>query len=130
MVLKRPTYLVGRTCLVARTWAEVSEPRVEVHGDQTTTGRRVSRIASSVAYRSSAILGLHGVREFQARVVTCKPRQRVKTWRKLERALLLTFRDMYGEVPWCNSHGRKMKEKDEFEYFRSPSLRTILEDLS
>src|SRR5438876_573559 len=74
-----------------------------------TTKNGVSRIAQSVAARAPAILRLHGVRSFDARIITCKPRQHVKTWFKLERALLMTFRELYGQVPKCNSHGKRMK---------------------
>lgn len=95
-----------------------------------TTEKGISRIALSVAYRAEEILSIRGVRDFDARVITCKPRQNVKTWMKLERALLLTFRDKYGEVPHCNSHGKKMKETDEFKYFKQSRLVSILEDLA
>ena len=95
-----------------------------------TTERGVARIAQSVASRAEAILRLHGVRKFEARVITCRPRQRVKTWRKLERALLLTFKDVYGSVPRCNSHGKRMQQRDEFEYFRPRGLERILDELA
>ena len=95
-----------------------------------TTEKGIARIALSVAHRAEDILSIHGVRDFDARIITCRPRQKVKTWHKLERALLLTFKDMYGEVPYCNSHGKKMKEVDEFRYFRKGRLENILEDLA
>ena len=95
-----------------------------------TTQRGMSRIARSVAVRAERILGERGVRSFDARIVTCKPRQKVKTWEILERALLLEFRKEYGEAPLCNSLGTKMKEGDEFRLFRRKRIRTIIEDLS
>lgn len=61
-----------------------------------TTSRGMARVASSVASRAEAILAIHGVRSFEARVVTCQPRQRVRTWLKLERALLIKFKHVYG----------------------------------
>jgi hypothetical protein len=94
-----------------------------------TTKNGVSRIAGSVAARSAKILRLHGVNELQVRILTCRPRQRVKTWRKLERGVLLAFRDTYGEVPRCNGQGRRMKETDEFEYFRKKRIQSILRRL-
>jgi hypothetical protein len=48
-----------------------------------TTKNGASRVASSVAYRAQEILELHGVRSISARIITCKPRQGVETWRKL-----------------------------------------------
>lgn len=95
-----------------------------------TTRKGVSRIAQSVASRAEEILSIHGVRTFYARVVTCKPRQRVSTWKKLERALILTFKEIYGEPPRCNLHGRKMRETDEFCYFGRKGVRNVIEELS
>ncbi|GFO81110.1 MAG: hypothetical protein A49_07370 [Methyloceanibacter sp.] len=95
-----------------------------------TTKRGISRIASSVAARAESILGLHGVRRFDVRVVTCRTRQKVKSWCKLERALLLSFRLRYGEVPRCNTQGNRMKETDEFAYFARSRIARIVEDLS
>lgn len=95
-----------------------------------TTSRGIDRMTSSVAARAKAILDLHGVEEFTVHVITARKRQRVKTWHKLERALLLAFREVHGEVPRCNSHGKKMKETDEFRYFSKARLQTILENLA
>lgn len=94
-----------------------------------TTQNGAERIAGSVAARVEEILGLRGVTQFEARIVTCRPRQRVRTWRKLERAMLLTFRELYAEVPLCNSHGPQMRETDEFTYFSRVRIRKILEEI-
>ena len=91
-----------------------------------TTKKGVERIAQSVAFRADDILKLHGVRTFTARIVTCAPRQNVKTWNKLERALLLVFRTRYGDLPRCNSNGSKMKETDELSISGSPVSRMSL----
>lgn len=99
-----------------------------VYVGTTKNGR--ARIAQSVATRAARILSFPGVRSFEARIVTCVGRQRVKMWLKLERALLLAFRDLFGEVPRCNLHGAKIRETDEFEYFRKERLRRIVEDIS
>ena len=95
-----------------------------------TTKKGVARIAQSVAARAEDILSLHGVRTFHARIVTCRPRQRVATWKKLERALLLSFRDRFGEVPKCNSQGAKMKRTDELNYFARARLANVIDELS
>jgi len=94
-----------------------------------TTKKGVSRISQSVAARAEEVLAIHGVREFWVRIVTCPPRQSVKTWIKLERALLLVFRQKYGDLPKCNTAGKKMKERDEFKYFKRFRLEQILEAL-
>ncbi len=95
-----------------------------------TTKKGISRISQSVAARADDILSLHGVRSFHARIITCRPRQHIKTWLKLERALLLMFRESFGEVPRCNTHGTRMKENDEFRYFSRTGVANVIEELS
>lgn len=95
-----------------------------------TTKKGVGRVAQSVAARAEAILSIHGVRTFHARVVTCRPRPNVKTWKKLERAMILTFREKFGVVPECNTVGKKMKESDEFRYFGHAAVKKVIERLS
>ena len=95
-----------------------------------TTRNGIARVAQSVAARADTILSQWGVRGFVARIVTCRPRQRVKTWHKLERALLLEFRATYGDVPLCNQKGTRMRETDEFRYFTRKAVRNVIRDLS
>jgi hypothetical protein len=94
-----------------------------------TTRNGISRVAASAAHRSEDVLWLHGVDSFQVRIVTCRVRQRVRTWHKLERALLLEFRRRYGEVPYCNTVGKNITETNEFEFFARRRVKNILEDL-
>jgi hypothetical protein len=94
-----------------------------------TTKRGIRRVASSAASHAEDILAEYGVKQITARIITCKARPNVKTWVKLERALLLVFREMYGEVPAFNKQGHKIKETDEFEYFKRDKLRKILSDI-
>jgi len=95
-----------------------------------TTKKGGARIAQSVAARSETILRLHGVTAFEARTISCRPRQHVKMWCKLERALLLSFLEIYGEVPRCNVQGKNYTERDEFDYFTKSRLKRVLEDLA
>ncbi len=94
-----------------------------------TTKKGVDRMASSAAARARDVLGLYGVREFHVRILTCAPRRNVKTWVKLERALLITFRHKYGDVPVCNTMGKNSRADDEFEYFNQRRLERLLEQL-
>lgn len=83
-----------------------------------------------MAVRSDEILSLHGVRSFRVAIITYTVRPGVrKPWHKLERALLLSFRELYGEVPICNRTGMRMKETNEFGYFSRRQMQRILEDL-
>lgn len=94
-----------------------------------TTKKGVLRVASSAAFRAEDILSRYGVNKITARIITCKPRPAVKTWIKLERALLLLFREMYGQVPPINKTGHKIKETDEFRYFSREKLRKVVVEL-
>ncbi len=95
-----------------------------------TTRHGVHRVAASVAGKADEILTERGVRSCRAHIITCRARQRVKTWLKLERALLVVFRQLYGHVPRFNSHGRKMGPRDVFDYFSRARVRSILEELA
>lgn len=95
-----------------------------------TTTKGLARVASSAANKAEEILSHYGVRTCSARIITCKQRRNVRTWRKLERAMILSFREMYGEVPRCNSQGKRIVEKDEFDYFNHSRIRQILRDIS
>jgi hypothetical protein len=95
-----------------------------------TTRNGGARIAQSVASRADHILQQHGVRSFDARIVTCSPRRRVRTWAKLERAMLLCFRELFGELPLCNARGLHMRAGDEMSYFRRERLVQVIEELS
>lgn len=60
--------------------------------------------------------------------MTCRRRQGVKSWVKLERALLVTFREMYGKLPRFNK--KAGGQDDVFDYFTRNRIRTILETLA
>jgi hypothetical protein len=95
-----------------------------------TTKRGVERIAQSAAQKAPNVLELHGVSSFEVRVLTCTPRQKVKTWHKLERAMLLVFRQTFGEVPDQNTRGAAITETDEFRYFQRSRIEQVITDLS
>jgi hypothetical protein len=90
------------------------------------TKKGIGRIMGSIAERLDDEFNIHGVHTVEVHEIGCTPRQRVKTWKKLECASLIAFRQMYGEVPLLNSHGERMKESDEFEYFNSDQIRKFI----
>jgi hypothetical protein len=94
-----------------------------------TTQKGAKRIAQSVAFRADEVLGTHGVTTFDVRVLTTRARRGVKTWKLLERALLIGFRERYGEVPRCNVHGKRFVEDREFEIFSRAKVAKIMEAL-
>jgi len=93
------------------------------------TDEGISRLVTTVAGRADEILANHDLTHFEAHVITCKSLSRVETWRKLERALLVTFRDTYGQPPLCNKHGSRIQEEDEFSFFARERIFNVLEDL-
>ena len=95
-----------------------------------TTKAGASRIAASAAGKARELLGLHGDTHLEFHVVSCLPRQKVQTWRKMERGLLLCFRERFGEIPKCNRQGKRMKWRDELKYFTEARLRSIVERYS
>ncbi len=82
-----------------------------------TTENGIRRIAESIADKAGEKLTVFGVHSLEARIVTCTPKRHVKTWKVLESACLLAFRDKFGGVPKYNKHGIKLQEGKEFQYF-------------
>lgn len=95
-----------------------------------TTKNGMSRFAQSAAAKAEEVLGLHGIREMEVRIVTCAARPNVRSWLKLERVMLLMFRERYGSVPICNRMGKLMRWTDEASYFAHKRIAAILEALA
>lgn len=94
----------------------------------TKTGS--DHILQSAAARADGILDLDGVQRFDVHVVSCQHSQNVRTWMRLERAMLLEFRLLYGEVPICNVvHGGRMRETGEFDVFSRERIDDLLHRL-
>ncbi len=91
-----------------------------------TTKNGIDRIAASAARASRAFLRLHGVRTLDFFVVTCQRRPGAQTWRKLERGLLLAFKDEFGRLPIGNTQGKNAFWDDEAFYFKPSRLRKVV----
>jgi hypothetical protein len=91
-----------------------------------TTASGADRIASSAAAKARELLEYHGIKLLDFFVVTCTPRRKVQTWKKLESGLILTFRAMYGDPPLANTHGKSKVWSDELDYFTFPRLQGVL----
>lgn len=127
LVISRPAFNAERLVYIAVSNKRLMYP----HGRSAiayigTTKAGASRIATSAAARAKDLLALHGVTCLSFHVVTCAARQRVKSWRKLETGLILTFRHLYGTVPKCNVKGESQKWNDELEYFTQSRLESVL----
>lgn len=94
-----------------------------------TTHRGIDRILASLAYRTRQVVKKHGVKAIDVQLVTCTPRQNVRSWRKLENAFLLKFKDLYGDIPYCNANGHGLREVDEFALFSEATIGARLREL-
>jgi hypothetical protein len=95
-----------------------------------TTKKGINRVSQSAATRFDAVFELKKVDRFMVYIITCTRRRHVKTWHQLERALLLVFKGMFGEIPTCNSHGKNYSWRGEEKLFAPSRLKAVLEDLS
>ena len=95
-----------------------------------TTQAGATRVAHSAALKARTLLPIRGISKLEFYVITCKSIPDVKTWLKLERALLIKFREMYGDIPTGNKAGKSMRWRDEIEYFTHYRLRSVIEKYS
>jgi len=131
---RKPVIVVARTALHEKKLVYVacanktlryprSRSRIVYIG---TTKNGISRIAASAARAAKRFLSLHGVRSLELFVVTCRARPGMQSWRKLERGLLLAFKDEFGEVPVGNTQGKNSFWNDEANYFKISRLRSVI----
>ena len=95
-----------------------------------TTKKGVARIASSAAIKSKALLNDHGINTLRFYVVRCDGKQRVETWKKLERGLIVSFKHLYGMPPKMNKQGVHMNLGDVLSYFTKSALEKTVEAYS
>lgn len=95
-----------------------------------TTKKGARRIASSAAAKGEELLYDYGMKGLEFHIVTCTRRPGVESWRKLERALIIRFRELYGDIPKGNNLGRFWRWKDEKDYFSQDKLDQVIDALS
>lgn len=98
-----------------------------------TTSHGVRRMAQSAAKRiSEHSRQLHGLRRLDVFAIWAKSLKGRQTkrgmahWRLLERALLLRFKEQYGEQPALNQTGQRMRERHEFDVFRKKTIDRLI----
>ena len=95
-----------------------------------TTMKGARRIASSAASKGEDLLFNHGVKHLDLIVVVCGKRKGLAgAWKKLERALIIRFREKLGAPPKANNTGHNMRWRDERNYFTNKSLDKIIDAL-
>jgi hypothetical protein len=96
-----------------------------------TTAAGINRIASSGAYRAKTLLTEHGQKSLKLFTVTCSKRSGVKNAaKKLENALLATFRKEFGKVPNANKQGKNVNNPAALKYFTRARLEAVIEKYS
>lgn len=130
VIINRIAFRDNRLVYVARANKKIKYP----HGGSRiayigTTMKGARRIASSAAWKGQDLLYEYGIKHLEFNVIVCRRRQGVESWKKLERALILRFREIYGSVPRGNKIGKKMKWKDEHRLFSINRINAIIEEL-
>ncbi len=91
-----------------------------------TTEVGAGRIASSAVWKGADLLFDRGVKHLDLHVVACRRIQNVESWKKLEKALLIKFRERFGAVPRANTRGKFMHWDDEKNYFADKKLEEVI----
>ena len=95
-----------------------------------TTKKGARRIASSAAWKGEDLLYQYGIKHLELHVVICGKVPGVETWKKLERALLIRFRERFGDVPRANKVGKNSRWRNEKKYFTQAKLDAVIDGLS
>lgn len=135
--LRGSAFLISRLALKHDRFVYVfvaNRPRRYHHGNSRivyigTTRKGLRRLADSLFDRSGSIFGW-GVHSFEAFLLTCRPRQRVKTWIHLERAMLCAFKEKFGELPSANAAVDKLTERNCFDFFSRTRVNELIGILS
>jgi hypothetical protein len=91
-----------------------------------TTAKGADRIAQSAVKQARELLGKHGISQLTFFVVTCRAMQNVRSWKFLERALIIRFREKYGKIPIGNNTFKNAPRGQEFDYFSDSALDKVL----
>ncbi len=94
-----------------------------------TTKKGAKRIASSAVWKGEDLLYQYGIKHLECHIVTCGKIQGAETWKKLERALILRFRERFGATPRANNTGKKCLWRDEKKYFSEQKLDKVIDGL-
>lgn len=134
----QPAITITRTAYAALELvyiAYANKPLRYQHGDSRiayigATKNGVWRVASSAAWKAGDVLTRKGVHTLEFYIIATPRRGRHATYRKLERALLLRFRERFGSIPHANKLGRNLRWRDEYDYFTPAKVDSIITDFS
>jgi predicted GIY-YIG superfamily endonuclease len=95
-----------------------------------TTKAGARRIAQSAASRAEQFLTDYGIKSLEFHIVTANAVPGLKSWRLVERALILRFHELFGEPPKGNVVGKRMRWNDELKYLTHGKLDNVIHELS
>src|SRR5438874_458092 len=129
-----PAITITRTAYAAAELvyiAYANKPLRYHHGDSRiayigTTKNGVWRVASSAAWKAGDLFNRKGLHTLEFYIIATPRRGRHATYRKLERALLLRFRERYGSTPAANKQGQRLRWREDDDIFTSATINKIL----
>jgi hypothetical protein len=108
---------------------ETGHSRIVNIGETRKGTRRPAGSAASKSMRTFGVLP--GIRRIDVHPLTFRGIQSVRMWEILERDLLATFREIFGEIPFYNQQGKGKKfSVDGIKYFRKSRLDKVVRLLS
>lgn len=131
-----PAITITRTAYAATELVYIAYTNKSIryqHGDSRiayigTTKTGVWRVASSAAGRAQDLFTRRGVHTLEFYLVAAPRNGKDATCRKLERALLLRFRERYGSVPCANKQGSRLRWRSNDNVFTDASIDKIITD--
>jgi len=128
LTIHRTAYHEDKLVYVARANRKFRYPRGQSNiGYFGTTKNGAWRIASSAANSGWILFDTYGVKWLDFHVVTCTPVPGMRSWKKLERALLIRFCERFGSPPLANKQGARLRWKNERDYFSPEKLDKIID---
>lgn len=95
-----------------------------------TTKKGAKRPAASAVEKAMAMFGdVRGLKQIGIYLLNSESRRNVKTWEKLESALLAVFRQRYFALPNENKKRGEYGNEEDIRYFNPDHLTDILREL-
>ncbi len=137
-VYQHPAITITRTAYAASELVYIAcanKPLRYDHGDSRigyigTTKNGVWRVASSAAWKAGDLFDRKGVHTLKFYIIATPRRGKHATYRKLERALLLRFRERYSSIPAANKQGQRLRWRDDDDIFTPATINKILDDFA
>ena len=91
-----------------------------------TTKHGAWRVAASAVWKAEEVFTRKGVHTLEFWLISAPRQGKHPTYRKLERALLLRFRERFGSIPHANKQGSNLRWRDEYDYFTHAKIDDII----